>query len=248
MNKRRTFDFTLIELLVVIAIIAILASMLLPALSKAREKARTIGCVNNEKQLGLAFVMYLDDYAYLPPRGYEEKDYWGGILFTQKLVPGNIFYCAAAIKAADSISWLTSWKNSILRDSPSKDDKVWEYIGYGMNKKCDGLSVNFIKMPAQKVLACDATNTKEGDVPYFYADAFGDTPAAIPRHGNICNVLWADGHSSGAKATQPSYYGIDSLYDATSGALPTGWLGYDWSGSGNHNLEANPWIMGNLVY
>lgn len=66
----RTSGFTLIELLVVIAIIAILAAILFPVFAQAREKARSISCLSNTKQIGTATMMYLQDYDESMPIGY----------------------------------------------------------------------------------------------------------------------------------------------------------------------------------
>ena len=68
-NTMQRKQFTLIELLVVIAIIAVLAAMLLPALSKARSKARTVQCASNMKQLGTSFQFYMDDFDDVFPWG-----------------------------------------------------------------------------------------------------------------------------------------------------------------------------------
>src|ERR1700676_4182633 len=113
-NRKGARGFTLIELLVVIAIIAILAAMLLPALSKAKQKAKQVSCINNMREIGIALVMYSGDFNQYPQclnGNLQAEIYvWQPRLLSLMGNNRNAFYCPGALSQS---AWDTNLNSTI---------------------------------------------------------------------------------------------------------------------------------------
>jgi len=213
--------FTLIELLVVIAIIAILASMLLPALSTARKKAYSTTCISNLKQIGTSVTMYTADYSdFYMPYSSDVNNYWPWMLKSNKYLSGpKVFFCVSAMKVLSSI--YTGGNNSAIA-YPDTGNR-YKYITYGYNYYYAGANYNDpaatrftqpipakvgdFKYPAEKILMGDArfnglsTDTTFQGTAYIVPAATDTKQTNVIHnvHDNAANILWVDGHVSSKK-------------------------------------------------
>lgn len=217
--------FTLIELLVVIGIIAILAGLLLPALSKARERGKAIACLSNQKEIGVGMLLYVDDYQYYPPGRQDGITQWdlcvgayaGG---KNDLVSPEartaLFMCPSARVRNLGVRLNYSANPNVCKEvtatlGPSRPEELRRpvesiVVGDGIQYQPDG-SAHAILWGVQG---------SSGNAIYWNDGDQAKATAAIPvgedkdqeyatmdpaganfryRHGKLINALFADGHA-----------------------------------------------------
>jgi prepilin-type N-terminal cleavage/methylation domain-containing protein/prepilin-type processing-associated H-X9-DG protein len=188
--------FTLIELLVVIAIIAILAAMLLPALARAKESARSIQCLNQMRQLGLAVNLYADESGDEFPRSQHSAFAHGQLAWGRALAPQL---------GSDTSRW-TNLLRTVYRCPSDRRTNGWSYglnVYFELEADDDYQSkpqtwrkIANVPIPTATVLFAENASMADHIMPNFWTASQDAVDVASRRHGKLSNYTFVDGHAA----------------------------------------------------
>lgn len=208
--------FTLIELLVVIAIIAILAAILFPVFAQAREAARKTSCMNNNKQIALGTMQYVQDYDETFPKGwqgYPAAIYWFTVI--EPYIKSNGTTTVQGVYKCPSWTTSTGASRAYGWNIGCNDTSPLYANGFGYYP-LDGVpyrTLSAINYPADTIFCGDISQYPSGGNQLYIVWVATDYRYTPVRHQGGANYCFADGHAKWLK--QDYAYAHRELFDAT---------------------------------